>query len=246
MGKKYKKPPIIEAVCEFRLTPDTPWDITIPGLFYEKVKDTFAQREQRTVQEVELTQGPQGLEQRIHTSERIMLFTEDKRMLTQLAPRLLVVNALKPYPAWQGFKPIIEKAWSALQKVVEIRGLQRIGLRYINRVEVPTSEVELSEYFEFYPFIGKRLPQKMISFITGSEFAYAEERDHCRIQLTPVPSSSEQWSAFMLDIDYFLAQPCAVQVSDAISWVDEAHGRVAEVFEGCITDRLRELFEEAE
>ena len=101
MGRKYKSPPLVEAVCEFRLTPDTPWDLTIPGLFYERVKGTFAQREQRMVQKVELTQGPQGLQQQIHTSERIVLFTEDKKMLVQLGPRLLVVNVLKPYPTWQ-------------------------------------------------------------------------------------------------------------------------------------------------
>jgi uncharacterized protein (TIGR04255 family) len=49
----------------------------------------------------------------------------------------------------------------------------------------------------------------------------------------------------MLDIDYFLANPRAVDISDALSWVEEAHGRVEEVFEGCITDRLRAMFEEA-
>jgi uncharacterized protein (TIGR04255 family) len=48
----------------------------------------------------------------------------------------------------------------------------------------------------------------------------------------------------MLDIDYFLVQPGAVKVVDALAWVEEAHSRVEEVFEGCITDELREMFEE--
>ncbi len=244
MGRKYKNPPLVEAVCEFRLTPDTPWDLAIPGLFYEEVKDTFTQREQRMVQEVELTQGPQGLQQQIRTSERIVLFTEDKKMLVQLGPRLLVVNALKPYPTWQGFKPQIEMAWEGLQDIVEVRGLQRIGLRYINRIELPAQDMQLAEYFDFYPFIGTRLPQNMVSFIVGAEFSYAEGRDRCRVQLAPTPDSSEEKRAFMLDIDYFLARPRAVQVSDALSWIEDAHNRVEEVFEGAITDRLRELFDE--
>jgi hypothetical protein len=33
-----------------------------------------------------------------------------------------------------------------------------------------------------------------------------------------------------------------VEVADAIAWVEEAHSRVEEVFEGCITDKLREMF----
>ncbi len=244
MGTKYKKPPLVEAVCEFRLTPDTPWDLTIPGLFYERVKNAFPQREQRVVQEIELSQEPQGLRQQIRTSERIVLFTEDRKMLIQLGPRLLTVNALRPYPTWQGFKPRIEMAWKSLEDVVEIKGLQRVGLRYINRVELFAPKVEVEQYFEFYPFVGPRLPQNMVSFIAGSEFSYAEGRDNCRVQLTPEPHFSEGRSAFILDIDYFLAQPTAIKFSDVLGWIEEAHNRVEEVFEGCITDLLRELFDE--
>ncbi|QSR87649.1 TIGR04255 family protein [Candidatus Methylacidiphilum infernorum] len=244
MGRKYKTPPLIEAVCEFRLTRDTSWDLTIPGLFYEKVKGTFPQREQRVIQEIERSQGPQGLQLEIRPSERIVLFTEDRKRLIQLGPRLLTVNVLRPYPTWQGFKPQIEMAWENLKEILQIEGLERIGLRYINRVELHSSEVKLLEYFEFYPFVGPRLPQNVASFIVGGEFPFVEGRDRCRVQITPVPASSEGMSAFILDIDYFLAQPRAVKVSDIIDWVEEAHSRIEEVFEGCITDRLRELFQE--
>lgn len=243
MGKKYKNPPIVEAVCEFWLTPDTSWDLTIPGLFYEKVKADFPHREQRVVQEVELTQEPQGFQQRIRTSERVLLFTQDRKMLIQLGPRLLVVNALKPYPTWQGFKPRIEKAWGELQRVVEIKGLERIGLRYINHIRLPEKEVKLGDYFEFYLSLGRRLPQNMVSFIVGAEFPYNDGRDRCRVRFEPL-RDSEEGSAFILDIDYFLAHPRAVEVANALQWVEEAHSRVEEVFEGCITNSLRAFFEE--
>ncbi|RLA98417.1 MAG: TIGR04255 family protein [Deltaproteobacteria bacterium] len=245
MGRKYRNPPIVEAVCEFRLTPDTPWDLTIPGLFFEKVKSTFTQREQRVIQEVELSQEPQGLQQQIRTTERILLFTQDKKMLVQLGPRLLVVNALKPYPTWQRFKPLIETAWEGLKSVLEVRGLQRIGLRYINRIElpVPVEFVGISEYFAFYPFVGPQLPRNMVSFIIGGEFPYKEGRDRCRVQLTPAPDSGDK-SAFMLDIDYFLARSREIEVGKALDWVEEAHSQVEAVFEGCITDVLRKMFEE--
>jgi len=58
MGRKYANPSIVEAVCEFRLSPDTPWDLTVPGLVYEKVRSEFPHREQRLFQEVEIAQGP--------------------------------------------------------------------------------------------------------------------------------------------------------------------------------------------
>jgi uncharacterized protein (TIGR04255 family) len=134
-------------------------------------------------------------------------------------------------------------AWESLQAAIEVQGLARIGLRYINHIELPAQSVGLAEYFEFYPYVGQRLPHQTVSFLAGVEFAYADDRDRCRVQLTPIPGSGGK-SLFMLDIDYFLARARAVEVVDALAWVEEAHDRVKEVFEGCITDKLREMFEE--
>lgn len=242
MGKKCTNPPIVEAVCEFRLVQDTRWDLTVPGLFYEKVKDSFPDREQRVVQEVEVIQEPQGLQQRVRTAEHVLLFAPDRKMLIQLGPRLLVINVLKPYPTWREFKPRIEMAWEALQQVVEIKGLERVGLRYINRIEFPNQDVKLEEYFEFYPFVGQRLSQQVVAFISGVEFSYTDDRDRCRVQLRS--AIGEEKVAVILDIDYFVARARAVGVSETLGWVEEAHSRVEEVFEGCITDKLRSMFGE--
>jgi len=244
MAKKYAKPPIVEAVCEFRLTPETRWDLTVPGLLYEKLKESFPQKEQRMIQhKMELTRGPEALYQKIYMSEVIIFFTEDKKMLVQVGPRLLAINVLKPYAHWDGFKPRIEMAWESLQAAIEVQGLEHIGLRYINHIELPAQGGKLAEYFEFYPSIGQRLLQQMVAFLTVAEFSYADDRDHCRVQFSPIPASGGR-SLFMLDIDYFLARPGAVKPAEALAWVEEAHSRVEEVFEGCITDKLREMFEE--
>lgn len=246
MSRKYANPPLLEAVCEFRFTPDTPWDMTIPGLVYEKLRDAFPTREQRLMQEVdELIQGPEGFQQQIRMmSERTLLFAEDKKTFVQVGPRLLAVNSLRPYPSWVGFKPKIEKAFEVISRTVEIRGLERIGLRYINRIEIPDSLAKLKDYLQFYLFLGPQLPQEMAAFIAGCDFLYAHGRDRCRVQLTPAPSSSPQQLALILDIDYFLAQEKGVEVPAAIDWIEEAHDKVEEVFERCITDSLRNSFQE--
>ncbi|MDZ7379392.1 MAG: TIGR04255 family protein [candidate division KSB1 bacterium] len=244
MPKRYANPPIEEAVCEFRLPLDTPWDMTIPGLIYEKLKDEFPIKEQRWVQEIELTHGPEGLQQRIHTSERVLLFDKDRRTFVQVGPRLLAVNTLKPYPTWIGFKPKIQKAFESLSRAVGFRDLERIGLRYINRIELPGWRVRLEEHFDFYLFLGSKLPQDLTDFIVAGEFTYASGRDRCRVQLKPLPCAPGEHRVLILDIDYFLAEK-AVDVSGATGWVEEAHDRVEEVFEGCIKDSLRKMFQEA-
>ncbi len=240
MGKKYSRPPIIEAVCEFRLTADTPWDSTVAGRFYEKLESEFPHREQKLVlEEAEFTREPHGFQQRMRATERVLFFSEDRRMLIQVGPRLLVVNALKPYPSWQGFKPKIQAAWNYLREVVAVKGIERIGLRYINEITLEANSHGIEEYLAFYPHTGDRLPRRRVSFIVGAEFPYAEDRDRCRVLLR----SEAGVSKVILDIHYFLARPEAADPSLAMEWVENAHDNIEAVFEGCITDRLRKEFE---
>jgi len=244
MSKRYANPPIIEAVCEFRLTPDSKWDLTIPGLIYEKVSKEFPNKEQRLIQEVEITQSPQGIQQQIQTNERILFLTDDRKTFIQVGPHLLAINCLKPYPTWDGFKPRIENAFSALTDTVDVKGLQRIGLRYINRIEIPGQSVNLDDYFEFRPFLGQNLPQNVANFIVGCLLPFFDERDACRIRLTNAVPEKPESTAFLLDLDYFLAQPRAVSANQALEWVESAHQQVEEIFEGCITECLRKVFQE--
>ena len=244
MSKKYSNPPIIEAVCDFRLTPDSKWDLTIPGFIYEKVGKDFPKREQRVFQEVEFVQSPQGFQQQIRSTERVLFLTDDGKMFIQVGPNLLAINCLKPYLTWNGFKPKIEKAFNTLVGVLEVKGLQRISLRYINRIEIPGGLVKLEDHFDFYPHLGPSLPQDMGNFIVGCLLPFRDGRDLCKVQLTPAVAEKPNHIGFLLDLDYFLSQPGGVIPNDALDWVEDAHRQVEAIFEACITDRLRKIFKE--
>lgn len=240
MAKKYQNPPVEEALCGFRFSSDTKWDITVPGLVYERLKAHYPVREPRLYHELEVVQESEGFQQKMHTSERIMLFTEDRRQFVQVGRLLMAVHVLRPYPTWMEFKPKIELAWRSLCEVVNVSGLEQINLRYINRIEFPKPDTKLEEYLEFYPYLGSRLPQQTTGFQTIVEFEYEDGRDRCRVIL--VPESKQAKNTLFLDIDYYLARPRAISVETALDWVENAHGCVETIFEGCITDVLREHF----
>ncbi|HEU4386773.1 MAG TPA: TIGR04255 family protein [Blastocatellia bacterium] len=248
MPRRYSNPPLIEAVCEFRLSAESKWDLTVPGLMYERLRSDFPNKEQRVFQEVQITQGPEGLQQRLQASERILLLTSDKNIFIQLGPRLLAVNCLKPYPTWEGFMPRIDSAFDALRTVVEIRGFQRVALRYVNRIELPASVVNLEEYFEFGPMVGDSLmaefPRGMADLTVGCVFSHNGGGDQCKVQLITAAPDSPGNSAFLLDLDYFTSPPRVVKVDEAVGWVVSTHEKIERVFEGCITQRLRDLFGE--
>lgn len=245
MNKKYANPPIIEVVCELRLLPDSKWDLTIPGLVYEKIQDEFPNKEQRLIQEIELLDTQGNMQQQLRTNERAIFLANDRKTFVQIGTRLLAVNHLKPYTSWSEFKPKIENALESLNEVVTINGLQRIGLRYINKIELPDQQIHLDEFFDFRPNLGEILSKKtMKSFVVGCLIPFSDERDLCKLQLTDIIPDNKQNYAFLLDIDYFLNQPLNISISEIFEWIEKAHQNIEETFEACITDRLREFFKE--
>lgn len=246
MSRRYKTPPIVEALCEFQFEPDSPWDLTIPGLVYEKVRDTFPKRRQAKQFDVGVLAGPEGVEQQVRTMDRMQFLREDKKALVQVGPHLLAVNHLKPYSSWQEFLPLIEKGFEAYCDVVGPKNIHRVSLRYINRIEVAGQSIELEDYFEFRPFVGPSLPQDFGPFIIGIQVPYEDSRDILKLQLTSASVKSPDTAAVILDLDYFLVKPGGVALDNVFEWVDVAHNRVEDAFEACISDRLRQMFEEVE
>ena len=244
MGRSYKNPPIVEALCEFQFEPDSPWDLVMPGLVYEQLQDVFPKRRQAKQVAVNVSVGSEGIEQQVRTTDRMQFLREDERALVQVGPYLLAVNHLKPYPLWQEFVPLIERGLRAYCDVVEPDSIHRVGLRYINRIEVPSQGINLEDYFEFYPFVGPNLPQEHGAFMVGIQVPYEDSRDILKLQLTNVSVETPDTIAMILDLDYFLVQPGEVALDHVFEWVDVAHNHIEEAFEACITDRLRQMFEE--
>src|SRR5437870_5283202 len=167
---------------------------------------------------------------------------EDKKLFIQLATNFLAVNCLAPYPSWNAFRPEIGRAYETVASLVEIQGLQRIGLRYVNRIEIGSPRVDLDGYFDFRPHLGERLPQDLASFIVGGILPFNEQQDMCKVQLTTAVADKPEINVFILDMDYFLLRSQAITPDHAMEWIEAAHENLETVFEGCITERLREIF----
>ena len=48
----------------------------------------------------------------------------------------------------------------------------------------------------------------------------------------------------ILNLKYYLARPGDIAWNDLSEWLEVAHDRIEEAFEACITDQLRQQFEE--
>ena len=150
MSKKYKNSPLTEVVAEFSFIPDKPWNSTISGVLYSMVNADFPiikQRNDQILVQVPTEEKPQERVQ-MDFVELVQFWNSSNTLLTQVGKDLLTVNALKPYPTWEKFSPLIFKTFQSYCKSASPKGIKRANLRYINTIEMPKSELSFEGNFE--------------------------------------------------------------------------------------------------
>jgi uncharacterized protein (TIGR04255 family) len=244
-GRKYRKPPVIEALCELYFA-GSEWDDTIPGRFFESptVKRDFPVKRQREIQEAQITfaegQAAAGVRR---LSPWIQFVSEKGDRMIQLARDLLVVNQLRPYPRFEDWELLIYRSVDLYTELAKPVGVARLGLRYINRVAIPQPMVRMEDYFTVYPHLPTAMGDMHGGFMIRVELPSQKGSHGVLVTFGSAPPDKPGEIAHLLDLyDIFKpAQPFAFE--HVQQEVRAAHDNVEKAFEGSITERLRAMFE---
>jgi uncharacterized protein (TIGR04255 family) len=248
MRRTYDNSPIVEAVCEFRFDPAPEWDLTIPGLVWERLKDDFPDRRVRPDFPVDLQEkiGQEIVNQMERMSPLMQFYSEDGSALVQIGHYLLGVSHLRPYSSWETFRAMITKGLAAYREVVHPTKLARLGLRYINRVDVSAEKtVDIKEYLNTYPVVpqvGERAA--MSSWLQRAQIPYEDVNALLTLHIGSIPHGEHDRLSFMIDLDFSTQEGTAPDIDLSFEWLDNAHGQIEEMFELTITDKTRRIFEE--
>jgi uncharacterized protein (TIGR04255 family) len=251
MPRTYKNPPIVEVLCEFQFIPTQPWDFTIPGVIYDKIKTEFPLKKQQFGIGVQFKPTEKGgLEHRVENAPpRVQFFNEDRTKLVQVGPDLFVVNQLKPYESWDSFRPLILEKLGIYKDVSMPKGFKRIGLRYINKINIISGVVtleNLKNYLNIYMNVPSSVPQNHQSYLLRTEIPYNDSRDQLILTVGSTIPDELTSSSIIFDLDYFLAKSDSIQFVDIEGWLENSHSEIERIFEACITDKSREIFGEEE
>lgn len=238
---QYNAPPVVEVVCEFNFVPSAPWDAALPGLIYSMLHEDYPKRKGLRSFESQLNPAQGGFQQQFQMTDRVQFLREDEKAFIQIGADFLAINHLAPYPGWRNFRPIIQRGFEAYQEVAKPSGLLRIGLRYINLINLLGDKIRLGDYLKFYPEFGQAIPD-IAEFMMGAVSPFEKGRDALRLQMNTAAIEKPGEVGIVLDLDYFLVQPQAVVIENALDWVDAAHGCILATFENCLTDDLRAIF----
>ena len=238
--RRYARSPLSEAVCEFRFVPSRDWDWTIPGLAYSKLGTAYP--EKRQVGSLQISLAPESgvLAQQLSAIDRIQFLGDGQKSLVQLGPDLLAVNRLAPYSGWPAFAVTIREALAVYVDIANPVSLARVGLRYINRFEIPETSVDMDDYFRAQPRLPAEIPQEFGLFAMTVDVSY--QTAMMRFSLAQIPSESPTLS-YVCDLDFNAAGDDAPSFDGVAAWLTEAHSRVESAFVATFTDKThREVF----
>jgi len=250
--RRYKNPPIEEALCEFHFEPGQEWDATIPGKLHAEIQESYPgkPREQKVVEAAFQRQPDEPFNLRFREGlSKVQLVTADEMRMVAVGPDVLSIHMLRPYQdpqapeksGWEEFRPRITEALDAYWRVAEPVGVRRIGVRYVNKITISQENVSVDQYFKFGPPDVKGLPDQMAGFVNHVEYRYD---DDVRLILSHATVDAPAGHlAFILDIDVIWQTAQSVDREDALATVEDMRTRECSVFEALITDESRKLFD---
>lgn len=194
----------------------------------------------------------------VHVEKFSKFFNRDSTISSSIREGAIVVETTR-YAGWERLRELVGNVLLARREVGDIDGVERVGLRYINEIRVPGQP-----NIDWEPWVdttllgpahrGEKLGfpaahwQGITAFAPGPDRAavlrygpregYAVEPGGDLKRPAPTPGPF-----FLMDIDSFWTPSEEVpkfDVDQLIATSDELHAPVRTLFEGLITDRLRE------
>ena len=247
---EYRRPPIVEALCQFNFASPLRWSPVLPGMFYERIRAEYSgepEVQQQVQANFQFPNDAAGEAQfNLGQGEQRLIYknaTKDK--LIVLSPSTVSANSLPPYEGWPSLLARFESSLGKTKAVLRDVEVASVTVRYINRIFIPMREpIDLEQYFDlpFRAIGGERavttsMFQRFESALDGQ--GTTAVRTFSSVEST---EDEQDGSAFVLDLEFRRELDTPATFHDALGITDELKSAENLEFETSITDRTRELF----
>lgn len=240
-----ERAPSIEAVIHWQAHASRPLNQeTLREELLQRFPDYPMCQPQRGI-EIEASETPDGTSQVFHRThwDGFRLKDEHNRHVAQFTRMGVVFSRLEPYEKWESFQAEAIRFWNIFLELAAPTAIQRLGVRYINRIPLSNNE-QPSDYLKIVP-----PPLSELNFFAESFFyedTYQVPGYPYRINwvrtLQPQQPSLSDVQALILDIDvsttafFDLERETLVQKLAEMRWLKN------KVFFSCITQTALEQF----
>jgi uncharacterized protein (TIGR04255 family) len=242
----YAHAPITEAVVEFRVTarPTLTLD-ELNGLKIGEEEDYPQVRPRFDFQgEFELTDV--GVNTSTKRTQTGYVFSRaDGTQIFQARLDGFSFSQLPPYHGWESFADEALRVWHRYLSVAQPLSVDRIGARYINRIDILKDSIEIKDYLKIWPEIPPEMPQRFLGFFLQVGVPLPQFEAAVTINSTIVAPPDQVGTALLLDLDTYRVVQLDPRADD---FDDKVANQLASLrraknfaFESCITDETRRL-----
>jgi uncharacterized protein (TIGR04255 family) len=248
---RFKRPPVVEAICQIRLLPTQELHLRQLARLHERLIARYPGRptERQGVQS-ELTGGTSAegnaeIQSKYTLARQTLLPTADGTRFIAVSANEFSVHTLPPYDGWDAFRERIVEVLGVYAEAEIPRLAYRVAVRYTNRISLQVNSAPLETYFTRAPGYPAGLPVLGLnSFFSRIECEYPDEPMRLTLVLTDVQPSPVELPAFLLDVEAaWMNKEEPLVVTEVLAKIEDLKERVSVAFEKSLTDEARRLFD---
>ena len=242
---RYKRAPIAECIIEMRVAE------RLDDSLVEKISSRFQSKYPSTTPMIglpEITIDTTGGSVAIATPQQgRRLASEDGADVVLITPEFLSTARLPPYPGWGEFFARARENWQQWVDIAGKRQLVRVGVRYINRIDIPNPEggpLNLDDYLTFQARSEAfDLPIAGYYVLTTLNLHQWRPDWLANVQSTITAPQVPGSVSIILDIDVHRLTTLPVPDADPCPLIEATREIKNDIFQRALTAKAKELFD---
>ena len=245
----YQKNPLNEVVFRANYPKLLMIETELPSSFQKRVIDEYPIYEQRSVIQIVMATGAEGLPTPTEVPGRIHIFVSADRIWTVQLSSDSISLLTRRYVRWEEFKERLNKILIAFFTEYRIPILLRIGLRYQDLIQPERVGLAGRPWRELLqPHIAGEFHSGALvdADITARQTwlnINLENGDKCNLRHGTVTHKDTQRSAYLIDSDFYNQEQRKADQDGTLAIADRLHFNSGRLFRWCITETLHVAME---
>lgn len=240
---KYNKAPIQEAIFDLRIDKLTISNVDEFDKVHSQIMDIYPNKKKQInfTGKIEIKENEKVSNEGNSQVRGLVFLNNSNTCQAQFRLDGFTFNMLKPYTDWDNFSAEAFRLWEIYNKNFKPNNIIRIAVRYINRIELPLTEIKFQDYILNMPPIPICLPQVYNRFFMQIDVPCNIDGTNVIITET-IEQASNNKLPFILDIDAYKIGIIENNIQNLSLEFSKLRDIKNKSFENCITENTRKLF----
>ncbi len=239
-----KKAPIVEALIDLMLGPQHTVDLKNLKILADQLSGEFPKCDEIRIAQLKLPPSGSGIAPEVSHLPPVgyKLTSSNGSEVVQLKTDGFTFNQLPPYQDWDYFFRRFKHLWELYQKTAKATELRRVGLRYINNLQLPLPLKFLKDYLAAPPVVPAGMPQEISDYVMRVVVPLADISGGAIITQALGRGPHSGQLPLILDIDVFTER--AIKTADKTLWdlLLKMREHKNNIFYKSITEKTVELY----